>query len=103
MYYVLIILQVGKSHLLRTMIDAVKYLKLNPGADLKKPAIVVMAPTANAAYIIGGRTIDSALGFNPADKNRYVPAQPSHLATLKFLFDEARVLVIDEVKGVFQS
>ena len=79
------------------MIDGVKYLKLSPDQDLKKPSIVVTAPTANAAYIIGGRTIDSALGFNPTDRHTYVPADPAHLATLRFLFEEARVFVIDEV------
>ena len=59
----------GKSHLVRTMIQAVKYLKLNPNEELRKPTVVVGAPTANAAHIVGGRTIDSIFGFNPTDRN----------------------------------
>ena len=38
--------------------------------------------------------------FNPTDAHRYVPAEPGHLATLKFQFEEARVVVIDEVNEV---
>ena len=79
------------------MIEAVKYLKISPGEDLKKPAIIVTAPTANAAYIIGGRTVDSVFGFTPTDANKYIPAEPSHLATMKFRYDEVKVFVIDEV------
>ena len=55
----------GKSFLVNVLIDAVKHIKIKAGNDLQKPPVIVMAPTANAAYIIGGRTIDSVLGFNP--------------------------------------
>ena len=61
----------GKSHLVRLIIEAVKLIKMKAGDDIKKPHVLTMAPTANAAYIIGGRTIDSALGFSPSDINRY--------------------------------
>ena len=87
----------GKSHLLRIMIDAVKHLKLNPGEDLRKPPIVVTAPTANAAFVVGGKTVDSAFGFSPTDSNKYIPAQASHLANMKFKYSDTRVFVIDEV------
>ena len=93
-------LGVGKSHLLRTMIDAVKYLKLNTEEDLRKPSVIVTAPTANAARIIGGSTIDSTFGFRPTDSNPYIQADPGHLATMKFEFEDVRVFVIDEISMV---
>ena len=62
----------GKSHLVRLLIEAVKTIKIMPGDDLKKPPLLTMAPTANAAFIIGGKTIDSCLGFTPVDCNRYI-------------------------------
>ena len=90
----------GKSTLLRSMIQAVKYLKLNPQEELRKPTVVVGAPTANAAYIVHGKTIDSIFGFNPADGNRYIPCDPSYLQTMKFQYEDVRVFVIDEISMV---
>ena len=87
----------GKSHLLRVIIEAVKYLKLNPGEELRKPPIVVTAPTASAAFVVGGKTVDSAFGFSPTDSNRYIPAEASQLANMKFKYSETRVFVVDEV------
>ena len=48
----------GKLHHVQLLIEAVKIIKIKAGADLKKPPVIVMAPTANAAFIIGGKTID---------------------------------------------
>ena len=45
----------GKSFLVRILIEAVKYVKIKSGDDLKKPPLIVMAPTAAAAFIIGGK------------------------------------------------
>ena len=87
----------GKSHLLRTIIEAIKYLKPNEDGDLRKPAVVVTAPTANAAFIVGGKTIDSAFGFIPTDQHRYTEADPGQLATMKFQYDAVKVYVIDEI------
>ena len=44
----------GKSFLLKIMIEIVKFLRLKSGNELSKPSAIVMAPTANAAYIING-------------------------------------------------
>ena len=44
----------GKSYLLKLMIEIVKHIKMKAGDDLKKPPAIVMAPTANAAFIING-------------------------------------------------
>ena len=61
----------GKSFLVKVMIEAMKHLKLTPGDDLKKPSVIVMAPTANAAYIVKGKTIESALGMLPTKQNAH--------------------------------
>ena len=90
----------GKSHLVKLLIDAVKSIKINPGDDLKKPPLLTMAPTACAAYIIGGRTIDSCLGFTKNDKDKYIPLNPARLSTKKFQYEDASVLFIDEISMV---
>ena len=59
-----------------------------------------MAPTGNAAFIIGGRTIDSALGFTPMESNRYVETNPAHTATMKYQYEDVDVLFIDEISMV---
>ena len=59
-----------------------------------------MAPTANAAFIIGGRTIDSVLGFSPMDQNRYVPTDPGRLAKMKFQYEDVELIFIDEISMV---
>ena len=74
------------------MIDAVKSIKINPGDDLKKPPLLTMAPTACAAYIIGGRTIDSCLGFTKVDKDKYIPLNPARLSTKKFQYEDIYIL-----------
>ena len=70
------------------MIDAVKLIKIKPGDDLQKPSVLVMAPTANAAFIIEGKTIDSVLGFLPVDQNRYTKASEARMSSMKYQFED---------------
>ena len=90
----------GKSFLIRLLIEAVKLLKIKAGDELKKPPVVVMAPTANAAYIIGGKTIDSVLGFLPTESNRYTQASSGKMASMKFEFEDLHVIFCDEISMV---
>ena len=90
----------GKSHLVRLLIEAVKIIKIKAGDELRKPPVVVMAPTANAAFLISGKTVDSALGFFPMQNNRYSQAQPGKMATMKFQYEEAKVIFCDEISMV---
>ena len=90
----------GKSHLVRVIAEAIKLVKLKSGDDIKKPSILIMAPTANAAFIIGGRTIDSILGFYPMNQNCYVPTDPGRMAQMKFQYEDVEVLFIDEISMV---
>ena len=86
--------------LLNVMIEAVKHSFVAPGEDLKKPPLLVMAPTANAAGIVGGKTIDSALGFSPGDTNQYSSTNEGRMAMKKFMYEDLRLIVTDEISMV---
>ena len=73
---------------------------MKAGDDIKRPHVLAMAPTANAAYIIGGKTIDSAHAFSPMETDRYVQTDPARMASLKYLYDEVDVMFIDEISMV---
>ena len=90
----------GKSFLVSLLIEAVKVIKVKAGDDLKKPPVIVMAPTANAAFIIGGKTIDSVLGFLPLDSDQYTQARPSKMAMMKFEFEDVYAIFCDEISMV---
>ena len=53
----------GKSHLTKVLMEAFKTINIRSGKEINKPRILAVAPTANAAFIIGGKTIDSALAL----------------------------------------
>ena len=93
----------GKSFLLNVMIEAVKHRIVAPGDDLKKPSLLVMAPTANAAGIVGGKTIDSVLAFNPTNRNSYSKAEASRQAMMKFQYENVKVAFCDEVSMLGSS
>ena len=82
------------------MIESVKLLKLKAGDDLQKPPVIVMAPTANAAFIIGGKTIDSILGFSPVEGNKYTQTTAGKMATMKHQFEDLSVVFCDEISMV---
>ena len=86
--------------IIRILWFPVKILKIKPGDEIKKPAVLTMAPTGNAAFIIGGRTIDSALGFAPTETNRYVQNDPARMATMKYQYEDVDVMFIDEISMV---
>ena len=93
----------GKSYLLRLLIDAVKVVKLKSGDDLTKPPLNTLAPTENAAFIIGGKTIDSALGILPVDQNKYSKASERKMATMRHNFEDVSIMFLDEVSMVGAS
>ena len=90
----------GKSYLVRLMIEAVKVIKVKTGVDLMKPSTLVMAPTANAAFIIGGNTIDSVLGFLPVEAKNYTKASAAQMVTMKHNFEEVSIIFCDECSMV---
>ena len=90
----------GKSFLVRLLIEAVKLIKIKAGDELQKPPVIVMAPTANAAFIIGGKTIDSVLGFSPNDGDKYIHPSAGKMATMKHQFEDLSVIFCDEISMV---
>ena len=90
----------GKSFLLKIMIEIVKYLNLKSGDELSKPSAIVMAPTANAAYIINGKTIESALGMLPRKKNTFINIQRNKLSNFSFIYEDVGVVFCDEISMV---
>ena len=66
----------------------------------KKPPVVVMAPTANAAFLIGGKTIDSILGFLLHDGIQYTQTSPGEMAMMKYQFEDVCTIFCDEISMV---
>ena len=89
----------GKSYLMRVIIEAFKHLHVKSGIDIRKPNIVTMAPTANAAYIVGGKTIESALGLQGSNYS-YLKLSPNRETDLKFQHDDVSTYFIDEISMV---
>ena len=87
----------GKSYLLKTMINAAKLRGKRSGAELDKPVCLTLAPTGVAAYLIGGSTIESALGMQPSRNNTYIKSEPSKNSSLRFLYEDLLVIFIDEI------
>ena len=87
----------GKSFLLRLMIDAVKQLGKRSGRELDKPMSLTMAPTGVAAYLVNGSTIESALGMQPQKGKSYVSNKSSRNSNLRFLYEDLKVIFLDEV------
>ena len=93
----------GKSFLLKLIIDAVRYLKMSSGDEISKPKVIVMAPTANAAFIVGGKTIESALGINPKSQFNYIKPSDERQSNMKFVYEDVEVLFCDEISMVGAS
>ena len=85
------------------MIDIVKQIKLKSGDDLQKPPCIVMAPTANAAFIINGKTVESALGIMPRKENAFNKVKQSKISNLTFLYEDVEVIFCDEISMVGSS
>ena len=90
----------GKSFLVKIMIEIVKFLKLKSGDELNKPSAIVMAPTASAAYIVNGKTIESALGMLPRKSNTFVNTQRNKVSKFTFVYEDVGVVFCDEISMV---
>ena len=90
----------GKSFLLKLLIDSMRYLLMESGDEIEMPKVLIMAPTANAATIIQGKTIESCLAINPHERWNFVKASEERQSQLKFLYQNVRVLVCDDISMV---
>lgn len=90
----------GKSHLLKLLIYAIRHLKMKSGQELDKPSVIVMAPTANAAFLIKGKTIESALHINMDRWHSFSKASGDKASQLAFQYEDVSVIVCDEISMV---
>ena len=90
----------GKSFLIKLLIEAIKVIRIKAGDELKKPPVLVMAPTANAAFIIGGKTIDSALTFLPSDSDKYTEASQGKMSQMRYEYEDVYAVFCDEISMV---
>ena len=65
--------------------------------DLTKPLVLTMAPTANAAFLVGGKTIESALSINMSRFGGFSPGPADKMAHLSYVYEDVSLIVIDEV------
>ena len=89
----------GKSHLLRILLEGVKQVNVKSGAELEQPSILAMAPTANSAYLVGAKTIESALNLS-GNNYAYKKLSGNREAHLKFLYDDVSTIFCDEISMV---
>ena len=90
----------GKSFLVRVMKEILKHLNMKSGDNLNKPSSIVMAPTANASYMIKGKTIESALGMLPRQRNSFLKVKKNKMSNLTFLYSDVSTVFCDEISMV---
>ena len=79
---------------------ATKYLGKLSGSELENPSVLVMAPTGNAAFIVHGKTIESALGMRPQKNHNYTKMPCSVESTLRFTYENVLSIFIGEISMV---
>ncbi|NRA06503.1 MAG: AAA family ATPase, partial [Nitrosopumilus sp.] len=90
----------GKSHLLKLLIYAIRQLKVKSGQELDKPSVIVMAPTANAAFLIKGKTIESAMHINMERYNTFSKSSADRASQLAFEYKDVVAIICDEISMV---
>ena len=90
----------GKSHLLKLLIYAIRQLKVKSGQELDKPSVIVMAPTANAAFLIKGKTIESAMRINMERYNSFTKTSAAQSSQLAWEYQDVAAIVCDEISMV---
>ena len=90
----------GKSHLVNTLVPAIKHLAAKSGQDLDKKSVLVLAPSATAAFIVDGLTIESGLGFTMGKYGSYPSGNPDKVSKMAFEYDQLELIVVDEISMV---
>ena len=55
---------IGKTFLMKTLNEAAKIVFMRSGDDLNKQSVVVLSPTASAAKLVNGESIESGMMVN---------------------------------------
>jgi len=86
---------------MKTLIDASKHLLFKSGLPLDRPCTLVLCPTATAANIIGGQTIESALSMFRSENSAETPILTfSDEGSLSHRFEHLSIIFIDEISMV---
>ena len=88
----------GKSHVIKTIYQAVTKTLLYHSSDLDKPRVLLLGPTGISAVNINGTTIHSGLGI-PLHGNMQSLSQKQK-AYLKNKLSEVKLIIIDEISMV---
>ena len=89
----------GKSYLTKVLMESFKHLHVKSGTQISKPNILCICPTANAAFIVGGQTIESALQLAGSNYT-YKKLSAEREADLRFKYEEVETIFIDEISMV---
>ena len=90
----------GKSYVIKCLIAAVKQLTAKSGQDLDKPSTLVLAPSATAAFLINGKTIESGLQFNMGRHGGYSQGSADKMSKLAFEYEDVALCVFDEISMI---
>ena len=82
------------------MVPAIKFLTAKSGQDLEKPSTLVLAPSATAAFLVDGKTIESGLSFTMANHGGYSQGKADKMAELAFLYEDIAICILEEVSMV---
>jgi len=89
----------GKTFLMNVIREAAKLILMKSGDDPSKPSILVLSPTATAARLVGGQTIESGMKMSrPDDCESYEVF--SNNATCVYEYQQVRAIFIDEISMV---
>ena len=89
----------GKTFLMKTVIEASKLVLMKSGDDFNKPTVLVLAPTASAARLIGGQTVESAMTISRSSECESYQVF-SNNATSAYEYQQIRAIFIDEISMV---
>ena len=91
---------VGKSKVIKTLVPAIKNLAAKSGQDLDKPSVLVLAPSATAAFLIDGKTIESGLGFVMSKYGGYPQGSADKVSKMAFEYEDLALIIVDEISMV---
>ena len=94
----------GKTFLMKTLIEAAKLVLMKSGDMVDKPNVLVLSPTASAALLINGDTIEGALPIRKSAKAA-ADCEESYesfgnAATAKLQLSQVQIIFIDEISMV---
>ena len=89
----------GKTFLMNVIREAAKFILMKSGDDPSKPSILVLSPTATAARLVGGQTIESGMKMSRPDDCESYEVFSSN-ATCAYEYQQVRAIFIDEISMV---